>query len=462
VLLRRWTPTVLSAVLAWSLGCEPAPERRLQGAVVILLDTVRPDRLSAYGHDRPTSPHLEELARGGVLFEQAVSTSSWTLPAVVSLLAGRYAEAGVYGGGKLLSSRVEQLQDAGFATAAVTEGGYVSAHFGFDRGFDSFEEQEGEIRLFTQEGAGGKGGGGIEQTFARAIAWLEEHRNEPFFLMVHTYEAHTPYRRLHFTEGGHRGKLDETFSVTDVDRILEGELRLGQRERDYIGRLYDGGLLEADKHVGLLLASLDALELSERTLVVVTSDHGEDLGGRHTRFAGEHGHTLYDELVRVPLILYDPAEPRPDRRISTQVRIIDVLPTVLELLEVDAPEVGDGRSLVPVMDGSERVDRPALLKLWERSGGKPPSRFGIRSGSHKLVVNRKHARPAAPMLELFDLRVDPGEGQDVAAEFPEQTRELRTQLGAWTRKLAGVEPPEGVELPAELRRRLQELGYLTE
>ncbi len=450
----------LSLLIAAALGC--ADSGRLQGAVLIVLDTLRADRLSAYGHPRQTSPVLDGLAARGVLFEQAISSSSWTHPAMISLLSGRYATAKTYSR-RLNTSLVETLLAAGYETAAFTEGGYVSAFFGFDRGFRSFDEAEGPVRLYVGGRTVTEKGGGIEQTFDRARAWLREHANRRFFLLVHTYEVHAPYRRRVFTDGAARGSLSETFEERDMERVRDGSLAMGETEKDYLGRLYDGGVATADRYVGMLLDRLEELGIAEATLVVVTSDHGEELGHRHARFAGDHGYTLYDEAVRVPLILFDPRDANPGRRIRTQVRTIDVMPTVLDLLGVPPPADADGRSLVPILRGEETEHRSALIRLFPKGRGRVPTRAALRDGKHKIVSNLPFIEPAAPRLEIFDLRSDPGERQNLVDEAPEVGAEMAERLEAQVQVLreAGypdLRPP--LDLPDALRQRLESLGYL--
>lgn len=247
--MRALAACVAATCLAM-VGCAEAPE--LRGAVLIVLDTLRADRLSAYGHERETSPNLDRLAREGVLFENAFSSSSWTLPAVVGLLSARQPTAGVFDG-TLRHSQVEALRDAGLRTAAMTEGGYVSRFYGLDRGFDQFREVEGPVRntVLARAFANLKRGG-IEETFAAAREWLEQHADARFFLLVHSYEVHAPYRRREYSEGLERGSLGPSFEIPDAQRVRDRELPIGDVERRYVGALYDGGVREADRRVSTL------------------------------------------------------------------------------------------------------------------------------------------------------------------------------------------------------------------
>jgi arylsulfatase A-like enzyme len=443
----------IAGIWLGSGGCERGGDARLDGAVLVVLDTLRADGLSAYGNPRPTSPRIDALARRSVLFERVVSASSWTLPGFAGLLSGRYPTARVLDG-RLLSSLVERLREAGFRTAAFTEGGYVSSFFGFDRGFEAFSEQEGPVELKVGALRLNDRGSGIEGTFRSAEEWIRTNRDAPFFLMLHSYEVHTPYRRREYAEALDRGGLPETFETEDADRFATGIVPVDQAELAYLRALYDGGVGAADREVGRLLDVLEALGLSQRTLVVLTSDHGEDLGDRPPLRPGNHGHSLYDELLLVPLIVHDPRPGAPVGRVAYQVRSIDVMPTILDLLGVPAPKELDGRSLVALMRGEESGDRPAYARI-QRAG----VREMVRDGSHKLIRN---AFPIVPAIELYDLAGDPGESRSLGELRPERLAQLEVLLGELRSFVAEDGPwryasPEAV--PADMRKRLRALGY---
>ena len=429
----------------------------------MVLDTLTADHVSAYGYRRDTTRHLDGLAAEGVLFEAAISNSAWTLPAMAAMLSGRFPSSEVFAG-KLERSLVERLEEAGVTTAAFTEGGFVSAFYGFERGFDVWSEVEGEIRLkvagqYLQE----EHGGGVEQTFATAQRWLRANGNRRFFLFVHTYEVHSPYRRRDYAMGLDPAGLGRTFELEDLKRLRKGELRLTPERLRYLQALYDGGVRAADAQLGALLGTLKEIGRAGDTLVVVTSDHGEELGGRIPRFTGDHGHVLYDDLIRVPLVVRDPRVGNTPSRVGTQVRTVDVLPTVLEGLGVPVPEGLDGRSLVPLIAGGEEEHRPAISTLTE-SGGKPPRR-ALRNGRYKLIVSDPDAFPIREAVELFDLARDVDERMNLAERDPALRDQLRADLDAWLDRIQRSGPadygdPE--EAPEALRARLEALGYLVD
>lgn len=435
----------------------------LQGAVVILLDTVRADRLSCYGHGRATSPVMDGLAREGMLFEQAICYSPWTLPSVVNMLAGRRPDLRVFEG-KLKSSLVEDIAAAGYRTAAVTEGGYVSEFFGMDRGFDDYHEEEGPVqRMSEDKDWSAEYTGGIEETFRRSREWITEHADERFFLFIHTYEAHMPYTRRTFTEGLDPGRVGETFTMDKIEELQSGKLAFDDGELEYLNALYDGGVLECDRQVGAFLDTLEELGLRDRTLVVVTSDHGEELGEHYPSYSGDHGHCLLDTLVRVPLIIHDPRGGcAAGSRIPHQVRLMDVMPTVADILGASVDGEVEGTSLLPLMRGEAESGRPAY-------GGQTnagPDRVFLRYLGYKYILVQGPAAgtyaltPPPPDLQLFDLRADPEERANIGARELSVASKMRTILTRIKGSAGGeFAMPDPDSMDAELRERLESLGY---
>ncbi len=438
--MRSLAPLLL--LLASACGGRPAPVR---GVVLVLLDTLRADRLGCAGYERrATTPRLDAFAREGVVFESAFSHAPWTIASLASILAG-FPDTRAFEGG-LQRSLVETLSAAGVRTAAFTEGGYFTAAFGFDRGFASFQE---EHYLF---------GGAIERTVDQALAWLARPEDGRFFLVVHSYEAHMPYLRTTYAEELPPARFGERFTQEAHGRVESGELVLSPAELERLEALYDGGVAACDREIGRLLDGIEALGLRDEVVVIVTSDHGEELAeGRFPRHAGDHGHALYDELVHVPLLVRDPR--RAPRRVAAQVRSMDVLPTVLDVLGVAPPPDILGRSLAPLLDGrAEAAERLAR-------GGSPeqgPDREFVRLAGHKLIRRLEEPAPGSPFarvpaLELFDVVADPGERRDLAAERPEVVRLLLEALDE--EGPGSAIDPGALDVPADVAERLRALGY---
>jgi len=457
-------PLLVLALVAVPPACAPAA--RPKNAVLIVLDTLRADRLSAYGNPRPTSPVLDAMARDGALFETVVSNAPWTLPAMVGLMTGEYPTARTYDAG-LRRSLALELQAAGFATVAFTEGAFVSKRYGFDLGFRDFREHEGsEPFLLNAQAEAPDADRGIEKTFRWARAWLAEHaREQPFFLLVHTYAPHVPYRRRRFADGLPRGRLGATFEASSAIAAKRSELPISEVEIAYARALYDGGVAACDRQVGELLTELDRLGIAQETLVVVTSDHGEDLGDRQPLRLGNHGHALYDEQLRVPLIVLDPTRKFAVGRVSETVRLVDVMPTVLDLLGLPAPPDRNGRSLVPLLRGEKSEPRLAWSEIPRHALIDAGVRWAVRTASHKLILT-----PPPPgmrgeaQLELYDLVADAKERSNLAASEPARRAELMQRLRSTALELHANGAPVYREVSdqpdPQLRERLRSLGYV--
>jgi arylsulfatase A-like enzyme len=450
-------------------ACDPlvAPgEDGLHGAVLILLDTVRADRVSSYGHSRPTTPNIDALAERGVRFSQVVAPSPWTLPSVAGLLGGEYPARGFMRKRKLDRSLVEELAAAGLVTAAITEGGYFSRAFEFDRGFQYFVEEEGPIQVLQHdEKPNPDSSGGIEGTFRQARQWLVENGREPFFLLVHTYEAHIPYTRRTFTEGMDPGRVGDEVAIGFADKLRRARVTIDDAEVEYIKALYDGGVHHADRHVGELVTFLEEIGLADRTLVVVTSDHGEELDDHYRDRTSDHGHSLRDPLLMVPLVIYDPTRAYDQSEVTAQVRLIDVVPTIADILGVEVVAPIDGRSLLPLMTGEETEGRQALAT----HTSKGPLRAAIRNRDFKYIAivgrpdSKKYPKmtPLPPRHQLYDLNVDPDEQNNLAETNPELIQKFGSALKTiWVglKADARFEAPEITD-PA-LLERLQSLGYV--
>lgn len=369
--------------VAWSELClAREPVRRAAAPpnlVLVIIDTLRSDHLSCYGYRRPTSPALDRLAAGGYLFTRSYSASTWTLPSVATLLTGLLpAQHGLLSiddrlGGDI-TTVAERLRAAGYRTAAFTDGGFLSPRWGFSQGFDRYDTSAGQAWEPKD----------VEQIVDGAMGWVQHNRYRPFFLLVHTYETHQPY----------------TYHPQSSDRFLAapGAMTAGQQVeawdllrrrdddafRERVTALYDGEIFRADHHIGRLLRQLRELGLMDDTAILVTSDHGEELlehGGV------EHGNgKVFDENVRVPMILRPPGSHLTHAVISLPVSGVDVTPTLLELAGcppvrgsvgrslLSAPPTGDWRRLIlvhglnsfpDVVENRYRLDRGGASVVYD-------------------------------------------------------------------------------------------------
>ncbi len=427
--------------------------------ILVSIDTLRADRLGALGSARPRTPLLDGIATEGMVFEQAMSAAPWTLPSHASLFASRlpFDQRRLWDYNHEVPLRqtllAEWFREAGYRTAAFTGGGYVSSRCGFGQGFEIYEDHDELIE------------GGPETIAAAALAWVRAVGRAPYFLFVHTYEPHYPYLHADFANPADAGRLPRVVSPKEVDAIHRGELILSEAERRYVTDLYDGDVAHADRVIGGFLQTLTRQGILDRALVVVLSDHGEELWDREPAYSPDHGHSLYQELVHVPLVVRWPGRVPAGSRIRKPVSLIDLAPTLLALTGLPGDPAHQGRSLARTMQtGEEPPPRSILAEAIEYG----PDRFMIREGDLKVVLtpypNRFNLVPIpAHTLEVFDLAADPLERHDLSAHLTKPVAEMVDVL--WRRArgvLSGAvrQDDQGPPLPEDLLQQLRSLGYL--
>jgi arylsulfatase A-like enzyme len=427
-------------------GCARArPPQQI--VVLVSIDTLRADHLGCYGYRRKTSPALDRLAAEGTVFEDAMTPAPWTLPAHASLLTGLYpSRHGLKAHDRYLPASVRTLGEsfarAGFVTAAVVNSQNLSPRFGLDRGFREF--------LYVEEVAGQRAP--TRKIVDQAVAWLKRYGSGRLFLFVHSYDVHSDYAsepeyEREFVTAPKRG-VDGT--TAQLMAYRQGKLKLSPAAAPYLMDLYDAGIRQMDDELARLVGALRDGGLLDRTLFLLTSDHGEEFFEHGDVL---HGRTQFQEVVRVPLVLRGPGIAA-GRRISTPVSLIDVMPTLLSRLGVKPPEALDGEDLTRLLEGDAgRLATRVLFGEADHNNAQADVTRAVRRGSSKLVYDRlteKHA--------LYDLSQDAAERSDVAAARPELARELMEPL----RRFLAIRGETGTPLklsPEELQR-LRSLGYL--
>jgi len=318
-----------------------------RGIILISIDTLRADRLGAYGYPLDTSPNFDGLAREGVLFERAIAQYPSTLTSHMSLFTGFYPqEHGVLPPSTVLAESIETFPErfhaAGFKTAGHTEGGFVSGGYGFRRGFDEFTD--------TSYGSDTD----VERTFERGSTFLRNlDSNDRFLLFLHTYSVHDPYtppdeyRRLFWPEEPPR-VFDS--SGENLRLFNSGKLELSEEGLAYFEAMYDASVRYVDDVLGRFVAELEELDLMSDTVLIVTSDHGEEFM-EHGRLA----HTqVYPECLEVPLLVVHP-EVGSERRVASLVELVDIAPTLYELAGLEVPAGLSGSGLIEQISSSESV-----------------------------------------------------------------------------------------------------------
>jgi arylsulfatase len=389
--------------------------------VMVFVDTLRADHLGTYGYHRDTSPVLDRFASEAVVFEAARSVAPWTLPTARTLMTGRHPE--LFDSATTLQGR---LQAKGWATAMFAGNWYLSPNFGINRDW-------GKHQLVNWPLA--------EDQVDEALKWLEEVEGRDAFLMVHFMDVHLPYQE----PGKYRSlwakeapdTLGEVFHRSTVLRY-----RLEPADREYVVDRYDGSIRYVDDQFGRLLEALD-----ESDTVLYFSDHGEEFW-EHGGF--EHGHTLFEEVLRVPLVIRAPG--LPPARVEAPVSLLDVVPTVLHLLGLGVGEV-DGQSLLSAMLGDEEAQE-ALVER-DQAFGRPlygEARWGTLRGHEKYTTTRGREF-------LFDLATDPGEtrnrlyGEEMARIYRDRLATgLGTEVGTGFRLLPNtISAPPPYDLVAVVR-----------
>lgn len=448
------------------------------GAPVILisLDTVRADHLSVYGYERPTSPGLEAFAEEAVVFDRFYQSGGGTLPSHTSMLTGltpisHDVKASHEADNVLHPERdtlAEQLRDAGYGTAAFTDRGWLRSKFGIDQGFQVFDDE----------------GGRLVKILPKVESWLDQHHREPFFLFVHTYDAHSQSHRLpyecpapwpdSFTEGmsvdfdGCQGDLCASRYLLDLDRQLaEGSLAPEEaftpQELEYVKALYDGCIGYVDHRTTEFFDHLKELGVYDDSLIVVTSDHGEEFL-EHGRLVHQQGG--YEELVRIPLLIKFPHGRFGGRRVTDLASMVDVMPTILHAVSVEQPVHVQGHSLLARLVATDAPDTASPATGTATTTVKSRRREAVHIYN---VIRTDRWKLFKPRKELFDLEADPGETVNVWDEHPEVVQDLLAQLDARLRRdrkdrddfARAVAAQDGdVELSAEEIEELRALGYL--
>ena len=411
-----------------------------RGVIFISIDTLRRDHVGAYGYAKPTTPNLDALARRGVLAADAVSVSSWTLPSHLSMLTSTLP--GTHGGtdmkqgfNRSVPSVAEILRGLGVATHAVTSHLYVSKTYGLEAGFDSMNFRQDRL---------------AENVANHAMDLVDRFGDRPFFMFLHFYDPHWHYAPppdvLKIFESSYAGTL--TGNLKDFQNLRPEQVK--PKDLEHLLALYDGEIRYTDNEIGRLLAHLKERGADRNTLMVVTSDHGEEFLDHGS---WEHQKTLYEEVIRIPLIVSGPGVAA--RREGQPVSLLDIAPTILDYLSVKpAPSMRGVSLLRPVgefreMYGETDHTLDGTRLSFVRGGSK----------SWKAILRSDPAKQKEASSEWYDLAADPAERTNrPPAEALRVSIEMRARdLGLKSR--SGV-AKKAVELSDEQKEKLRALGYV--
>jgi arylsulfatase len=447
--------------------------------IIYLVDSLRADRLGLYGYERTTSWRIDALARDAVVFDRAYAPAPWTLPSLAALITSSHAcEHGLLDGWKTLSPKLktmaERLKAAGYFSGASYNNAFAGPLAGLNRGYDVSTEHDigidGEGRAATVD------------------AFLDRTGGNPFFLYVHTMEPHdtylTPFR---FIRRFGEIDLEEMAGYPDAwyeyKRLRHADWKAGQplgstdntveqdalfayfrRFRSAINDLYDAAVLWSDANLGEVVEVLKRRGVWDDAIFIFLSDHGEELGDHGGWF---HGQSVYEELVRVPLIIHFPDGEFGGRRIDAPVSLVDIMPTLFDYL--GRPELCQGcrgQSLLPMLrdaadpleNGEDvralRINQVNYYRPWKESRG--DVNVVVRQDQWKGIWNDEPGT-----LELYDLDADPGERSDLNGEKPDLAAALGAQARTWLAncRAQAIPPAELDQIDAETQEKLRALGY---
>jgi len=456
----------LLVLLPTACGNEgPPPLSEGPNIILVSIDSLRFDHLGCYGYPHPTSPTIDRLAQSGVRFESAIATTSWTLPSHAAMFTGLFDSThGLVDNGLRLKDEhntlAEALREVGYRTAGFFGGPYLHPVFGLGQGFDTYQSCMTQLPdQLSDEGVRQQSRAPVGASHAditgprteREIErWLEQQGDQerPYFLFVHLWDVHydyiAPEEYVLMFDPDYEGDLDGVGFMQNR-RIVQG---MDKRDKRHLLALYDAEIRYTDDVLGRILDGLEARGELDDTLVVITADHGEEFFD-HGRKG--HQHTLYDEVVRVPMVFSWPGHLEP-AVVADQVRTIDLMPTLLSVAGIRRQPKMQGRSLVPLLVGETLEPADALSELLVDG----------RSFRALRTLEWKWIDPGQGIPAAFDLAQDPKERQPIMAEEQVRLGKVRLRNLARTclefrQELGGVEP---IELDDEMLKKLTDLGYM--
>jgi choline-sulfatase len=403
--------------------------------LVITVDALRFDHLSCYGYHQRTSPTIDELADTGVRFTNAISQASWTCPSLNAFITSTYPSTnGVYFWGQEPGASIPTLPEILGKDGYYT--GFISSHGGLGSLGKKFKDPQVNHGLE-----------GTEMNTSRAIRWLEKHKGEKFFLWIHYMENH--YKSLGIPDGKHPA---EEITKEEIERYRSK---------------YDKALSHTDAQIALIVHTLKALGLYGKTVIIISADHGMQMGEHGLWFC--HGAFLWDNLLRVPLIISGPSLSARGKVIANQVQLIDVFPTVCDIAGIRKPATAEGRSLLPLIKGGtlgheyafseyKDFDKPDDWVYRDFPWVKDAEEISIRSPEWKFISIR--TKNGDRKYQLYNLRADPLEQADVVDTEKERSAFMREKLQVWMKRATKRPPPLNRTLDDKTRENLHSLGYL--
>lgn len=447
--------------------------------IIISINNIGAEHMSLYGYKRKTTPNIDKWASGAFVFENAFSPASWTLPVTTSVFTSLFPYAHKVLDryhGNLLDKNIKTLpailKGNNYKTAAFTGGLDYIKSFGHMQDFQDSDDNP----PFT----------GFDVTLRQAKDWLSRNSDKKFFLFVQGYTAHPPFtppkrfkRKFSHSEGkkitvankfvyrAFKNSEGKYLAAYYMDEGKQNKVILTQDDIDYLTDLYDEEILYVDEMVGDFLKSIDS-KLIKKTIVVIFSEHGE-MFAKHGRFGrtGPIRGTLYDDVVQVPLIIKFPGAK--GRKVEGMAQLTDIMPTILDILDIPLPGKTQGRSLLPLINENNIVNEYVYAGTKYNVGRPKPSPFyshqsineSIRNHKWKLIHEVDISAPAKETFELYDLQNDPNEYINVADKYPGEVRDLKQKLDKWSKDANKFVPasPSTHKFPKDLIEDARKHGY---
>lgn len=460
-------PPAAPAAAAKAASSSQDPSRPRRNVVLISLDSLRADHVGAYGYSRDTSPNFDRFAKEGVLFRNAFATSPWTLPTHMTMFTGRsQLSHGVAEDTRILSTAIPTLgqifQAAGYSTAGFVSGPYLAGHYGYKRGMETY------IDLSEAYGKGPEARAAVlsPEINTRALDWLDQNGDKPFFLFLHYFDIHydfvppPPYDTMF--DPDYTGTMDGRRFIERKD-VHPG---MDKRDLDHIRALYDGEIRFTDAHVGRILDRLREKGRFEDTVVMILADHGDEFFEH-----GNKGHhrTVYDEVLHIPFALRLPDGTGAGTSVDAQVSLIDVLPTLLDAAGLPPHVDAEGESLAAWLRG-DRSSRDAVYAefFYKRGFNLQVAR---RTPVSKTIQHfNRITHPTRSALEYYDLVDDPQERDDRTSDHAAKSASSLETMSVWLdaqwqaqrRAEQAAGGRESIEIDDETMERLKSLGYVGE
>jgi arylsulfatase A-like enzyme len=464
------------------------PAVRRPNVLIYMIDTMRADHTSLYGYTRDTTPFLKKLGATGVVFDDCQAQATWTKASTASLMTSLYSfthgivndydtiPKGAY-------TLAEQLRAAGYVTASMVANPFAGRTTGLQRGFDYMLEYPAVLRNRSETIDRGTDSAAVNKI---VMPWLQQHRDEPFFLYAHTTDPHAPYRPpppfdAKFGNPTESAEFDRTYMQLRNQREYGGGTVINRASCRKSGvdpdrfitqaiDRYDGEILHNDKTFEVLVGKMKELGVLDNTLIIVVSDHGEEFWD-HGWTA--HGHSVYQELTHAALLMWNPKLLPAARRVAEPVQLIDVMPTVLDLLGLRAPTLIQGQSLLPLARGQAfRRRAPVMTSRFAHPGAQATgpvvenrtNSFALIDSKWKLIYRDNAKEVGINRVELFDRSSDRAETKNIAAQRPRDVERMMEEVGKWIgaqKQIRAVLGSTGKSvLDQQTIEQLRSLGYL--